>query len=181
MIQIFNKKKKIYILQKYFKEFCFNFYVYNILTFDLNLKILNLNIYDLNQIINTQQINLKLNITNKVNKIKEMNDSLIILKKLSNQKININLLKHKYFIFTCLKNRNYNFFLYFLVFYIYPIFKKRNLKNKNLLTFYILNEFNLFINPQYDFFENLLFFINFKFNIKNPNLIFLYLNSLKLI
>lgn len=189
-----NKKIKLNVLTNHFNESWLEFYFQNILSFDLLLKNKNLTIFSILQIIKPHKVSLKIDVSDKLNSSKELSDSLFILNKLTNQKafLKSDKEKEKVFLILDLRKSNYYKFLHNFSLYIYFFLQKRQqsgkiskLKNKVLNFQFLLLEFYYLINSKYDFLENVLFSLLFKFNLfdnlnLNNSLYNLYLTSLKL-
>ena len=187
------KKKKLFILQTYFKEFYIEQYLYKIVSFDLILKLQFLNFYQLAQLLKNQQIQIKINITEKINMLKEVNDSLLLLKNLTKQKslLFFEPKTNSYYLQLNINSKNkYYSFLYILINYLFPFFyKKQKIKIKRNhfidLNFY---NFNIIFDNQFDFFEQIIVFLSFRFNIyldynktKYKDILqYLYLTSLQI-
>ena len=187
---ILDKKKKLNILNNYFREYWLEFYFHKIISFDLLLKLSNLNLFNLFKLIKSHKLKFNFKFDIKQKSLKESNDSLLILSQLTNQKFLVqNLMDNQILVKFDLLNWNYYKFLNFYCFFIFPFLfkiKKNSDKLKKLSFFFYIMDFHLLINSKYDFFENILLNLQYIFNINDQfnlqdSLYRLYLSSLKLI
>lgn len=185
---IINKKKRIVILKKCFADLWIKFYIQNILIFDLVLKFNNLNLLKLQKIINTQEIELKLNFNSKSNK--EIVDSLYVIEELTDQKNIVHEKSNNNDLFITNTIHKYSFykFINFFICYIYPTALKLKLLtfNNTLVAFYNIKNFETLVHSEYDFFENVNLYLFFNFKLSWSNVIdkkycMYYLSSLKLL
>lgn len=184
---LINKKKRIFIIKRYFSELWIKFYIQNILSFDFILKFHKLNLLKLQKLLSTQEIKLKLNFISKVNK--EILDSLYVLEQLTDQK---NIIYNKsvnniLYLINVVHKYNFYKFLNFFICYIYPISLKLKLLtfNAQVLTFYNIKNFETLVHSEYDFFKNINLYLFFNFKLSYNHYIdkkycMYYLSSLKL-
>ena len=180
-----DKKKRLFILKKYFAELWIKYYIKEIVSFDLLLKFNNLNLIKLQKLIDSQEIKLKINFKQKINK--EILDSLFVFEQLTNKKNSLKNNNNELYFQNTIHKYNFYKILNFLICYIFPLSTKLKLKNFNILTgIFTIKNFGSLIQTEYDFFENVGLYIFFNFKLSWLNLIDkkycqYFLSSLKLI